>query len=72
MSRVENIVKAYCNGDAQERMDTYLAYPGLRDRFDEIERDEERGSSPGTAEKRNVGLREWLRRHASGWRSSPS
>ncbi len=52
MSRDENIVRAYRDGGAEERMDTYLAYPGLRDRFDEIEREEERGypltTPPGT------------------------
>src|SRR5512143_2561261 len=51
MPRVEEIVRAYRNADAQERMDTYLGHPGLRGRFDEIEREEERGSRSGEASK---------------------
>jgi hypothetical protein len=49
MSRDENILRAYCHGDAEERIDIYLAHPCLRTRFDEIERNEERGSPPGKA-----------------------
>jgi len=40
MTRVEDIVSAYRNADAEERLDTYLAHPGLRVLFDEIEREE--------------------------------
>lgn len=51
MSHDENLLSAYRHGGAEERMDTYLAHPGLRARFDEIEREEERGSPPGKAAK---------------------
>lgn len=44
MSRDENIIRTYRDGSAEVRMDIYLAHPGLRGRFDEIEREEERGS----------------------------
>lgn len=44
MSRDENIIRTYRDGSAEVRMDTYLAHPSLRDRFDEIEREEEWGS----------------------------
>lgn len=49
MSRDENILRAYRHGDAEERIDIYLAHPCLRTRFDEIERGEERGFPPGKA-----------------------
>lgn len=49
MPRMEEIFRAYLDGGVRERMDTYLAYPGLRNRFDEIEREEERRPSPGKA-----------------------
>jgi len=47
MLHAEDIVRAYRNGDAEERMDTYLSHPGLRGRFDEIEREENREFPPG-------------------------
>jgi hypothetical protein len=49
MPRDENILGTYRNGGAQERMDTYLEYPGLRGRFDEIEREEDRRAPSGNA-----------------------
>ena len=49
MQRAEDIVRAYRNGDAEERMDTYLSHPGVRCRFDEIEREESREIPPGDA-----------------------
>lgn len=66
MSRDENILNAYRDGGAQVRMDIYLAHPGLRGRFDEIEGEEERPSACGTAAKR-VPLPGWLRPLVSGW-----
>ena len=58
MAREEKIVSGYRNGGAGERLDVYLAYPELREFFDEIEREEERGSRPG----RNPGRRGRIRR----------
>lgn len=45
MPRDGNIFGTYRNGSAEERMDIYLEHPGLRDRFDEIEREETAGPS---------------------------
>ena len=42
MLHAEDIIRVYRNGDTKERMDTYLSHPGLRGRFDEIEREESR------------------------------
>lgn len=72
MSRYENIIRAYRNGDAEERLDTYLAHPGLRGRFDEIEREEERDSPPGTAAKGKNRSWRLCRPFATGRRASPS
>ena len=72
MPHVDDIVRAYRNADAQERMDTYLAYPGLRVLFEEIEREEERGSPAGEAEKGKGRLRRVCRPFAAGWRTSHS
>lgn len=47
MPHAEDIVRIYRNGNAEERMDTYLSHPGLRVRFDEIEREENRAFPPG-------------------------
>ncbi len=49
MARVEEIVGAYRKAGPPERMDTYLGHPALRGRFDEIEREELRGSPSGEA-----------------------
>lgn len=43
MPRDENIIGTYRNGNAVERMDIYLEHPGLRGRFDEIDREEAAG-----------------------------
>lgn len=51
MSRDENIFDVYRHGGAVERMDIYLAHPALRQRFDEIEREEERGAPSGEVVK---------------------
>ncbi len=60
MSRDENILRTYRHGGADERMETFLAYPSLRARFDEIEREEERGSPPVEAAKgKNRSWRLW-------------
>lgn len=49
MLHAEDIVRDYRNGDTEERMDTYLSHPGLRGRFDEIEREESPRIPPGEA-----------------------
>lgn len=49
MPHAEEIVRAYRDGNTDERMDTYLSHPGLRGRFDEIEREESRKIPPGDA-----------------------
>lgn len=72
MPRVEEIVRAYRNADVQERMDTYLGHPGLRGRFDEIEREEERGSRSGEAAKGIDRLRRFFRPLVAGWRAGNS
>jgi len=53
MLHAEDIVRAYRNGDVEERMDTYLSHPGLRGRFEEIEREESREFPPGEAANGN-------------------
>ena len=67
MSRDENTLNAYRDGSAQVRLDIYLAHPGLRGRFDEIEGEEERPSAWETAAKRRAPLPGWLRPLVSGW-----
>lgn len=47
MPLYEEILRAYRQGCAEERMDTYLANPGLRVRFDEIEREEDGMTTTG-------------------------
>jgi hypothetical protein len=60
MSHDENILRTYRHGGADERMEIFLAYPGLRARFDEIEREEELGSPPVKASKgKNRSWRLW-------------
>jgi len=72
MSRDEIIMRVYRDGSSQERMDAYLAYPGLRVRFDEIEREGERRSPPGKTTRWNRWLLRFCRPFASGRRFDPS
>jgi len=72
MSRDENVLRAYSQGGAEERLDIYLAHPGLRVRFDEIERGEERGSPPGKAAQGKNRSWRLCRTFAAGRRASPS
>ena len=72
MSRDETIMRVYRNGNSQERMDTYLAYPGLRVRFDEIEREEERRASPGKATNGKHRLWRLCRPFSLGRRADPA
>lgn len=72
MSHDENLLRAYRHGGADERLDTYLAHPGLRARFDEIEREEERGSPPAKAARREHRSWRLCRPFAAGRRASPS
>jgi hypothetical protein len=63
MSRDENmLLRTYRNGGPEERMDVYLAHPGLRGRFDEIERKEETGSVIPGAVGRETGMQYYGRR----------
>lgn len=66
MSRDETVMRDYRNGSSQERMDIYLAYPGLRIQFDEIERGEERRPSPVKATNGKHRLWRLFRPLASG------
>lgn len=49
MPHAEDIVRVYRNGNTEVRLDAYLAHPGLRGRFDEVEREERRKIPPGGA-----------------------
>jgi len=72
MARNEKIIRDYRNGSARERLDTYLAHPVLRDRFDEIEREEERRPSPGKATKGKGRTWRLCRTLTLGRRADPS
>ena len=48
MPHREDIVGGYRTGSTTERLELYLAHPALRERFDGIEREEERRFLPGT------------------------
>lgn len=72
MSRDENLLKTYLHGGAGERMEIFLAHPGLRALLDEIEREEKRESPPVKAAKgKSRSWRLWWS-FASGRRASHS
>jgi len=47
MANDGSILSTYRGGSEEARLDIYLAYPSLRARFDEIEREEGAGISEG-------------------------
>lgn len=68
MRRVEEIVTDYREAETPGRMDIYLGHPVLRGLFDEIEREDERGSRPEEVAEGKGRSRRWCPLITNWWR----